>query len=144
MTSLRWVLALAVVVSLGCGESRSLEGTWTGTDQQGNNMTFVFGEDGRAEWVLQPAMPGGGMMVAETIRMSYAIDTSADPATIDFSDFDFEPLQGTTTYGIYEFTDGNAFRIDLEPAGPGQDATVRPDSFSSETVTFARAGSDAE
>lgn len=144
MTSLRWVLALAVVVSLGCGESRSLEGTWTGTDQQGNNMTFVFGEDGKAEWVLQPAMPGGGTMAAETIRMSYATDTSADPATIDFSDFDFEPLQGTTTYGIYEFTDGNAFRIDLETAGPDQDATVRPDSFSSETVSFARAGSDAE
>ena len=144
MTSLRWVLALAVAVSTGCGESRSLEGTWTGTDQQGNHMTFVFAEDGRAEWVLQPVMPGGGTVPAETIRMSYATDASADPATIDFSDFDYAALQGTTTYGIYEFSGADSFRIDLEPAGPGQDATVRPDSFSSETVTFSRAGSAEE
>jgi hypothetical protein len=142
MTSLRWVLALAVAGSLGCGESRSLEGTWTGNDLMGNQMMFVFGADGRAEWILQPAMPGGGTMAAETIRMAYTTDTSADPATIDFSDFDFGPLQGTTTYGIYEFTEGDAFRIDLEPAGPGQDASVRPDSFSSETVTFTKAGSE--
>jgi len=141
MMSLRWVLALAVAVSFGCGESRSLDGTWTGTDQQGNHMTFVFGEDGRAEWVLQPVMPGGGTMAAETIRMSYATDASADPATIDFSDFDYAALEGTTTYGIYEFTGSDAFRIDLEPAGAEQDATVRPDSFSSETVTFTRAES---
>jgi hypothetical protein len=140
MTLSRWIPALVVVVSLGCGESRSLEGTWTGTDQAGNSMTFVFGEDGQAEWILEPSIPGGETMPPETIRMAYATDATADPATIDFSDFDFEPLQGTTTYGIYEFTEAGAFRIDLEPAGPGQDATVRPDSFSSETVTFTRAG----
>jgi hypothetical protein len=104
-------------------------------------MTFVFGDDGRAEWILAPNMPGGATMAPETIGMAYATDASADPATIDFSDFDFEPLQGTTTYGIYEFTEDGAFRIDLEPAGPGQDASVRPDSFSDETVTFTRAGS---
>jgi hypothetical protein len=137
----RWIPALVVVVSLGCGESRSLEGTWTGTDQAGNGMTFVFGEDGRAQWILEPNMPGGATMAPETIRMAYAADASANPATIDFSDFDFEPLQGTTTYGIYEFTEEGGFRIDLEPAGPGQDATVRPDSFSSESVTFTRTGS---
>ena len=142
MTSLRWVLALAVAGSFGCGESRSLEGTWTGNDLMGNQMMFVFGADGRAEWILQPVMPGGGTMAAETIRMAYTTDTSAEPATIDFFDFDFGPLQGTTTYGIYEFTEGDAFRIDLEPAGPGQDASVRPDSFSSETVTFTKAGSE--
>lgn len=142
MTSLRWVLALAVAGSLGCGESRSLEGTWTGNDLMGNQMTFVFGEDGRAEWVLQQVTPGGGTMASDTIRMAYTTDTSAEPATIDFFDFDFGPLQGTTTYGIYEFTEGDAFRIDLEPAGPGQDASVRPDSFSSETVTFTKAGSE--
>ncbi|HET9334087.1 MAG TPA: hypothetical protein VFQ21_10970 [Gemmatimonadota bacterium] len=142
MTSLRWVLALAVAGSLGCGESRSLEGTWTGNDLMGNQMTFVFGEDGRAEWVLQQVTPGGGTMASDTIRMAYTTDTSAEPATIDFFDFDFGPLQGTTTYGIYEFTEGDAFRIDLEPAGPGQDASVRPDSFSSETVTFTRAGGE--
>ena len=142
MTSLRWVLALAVAGSLGCGESRSLEGTWTGNDLMGNQMTFVFGADGRAEWVLQQVTPGGETMAAETIRMAYTTDTSAEPATIDFYDFDFGPLQGTTTYGIYEFTEGEAFRIDLEPAGPGQDASVRPDSFSSETVTFTKAGSE--
>ena len=142
MTSLRLVLVVAVAGSLGCGESRSLEGTWNGNDLMGNQMTFVFGADGKAEWVLQPVMPGGGTMAAETIRMSYTTDTSADPATIDFFDFDFEPLQGTTTYGIYEFTEGDAFRIDLEPAGPGQDSSVRPDSFSSETVTFTKAGSE--
>ena len=141
MTSFRWILALAVAGTIGCGESRSLEGTWTGTDPQGNHMTFVFGEDGRAEWVLEPVLPGGGAISPETIRMAYTTDASADPATIDFSDFDFEPLQGTTTYGIYEFTGNDAFRIDLEPAGPGQDATVRPDSFSAETVTFTRAAS---
>jgi hypothetical protein len=141
MTLSRWIPALVVVVSLGCGESRSLEGTWTGTDQAGNGMTFVFGDDGRAEWILAPNMPGGATMAPETIGMAYATDASADPATIDFSDFDFEPLQGTTTYGIYEFTEDGAFRIDLEPAGPGQDASVRPDSFSDETVTFTRAGS---
>jgi hypothetical protein len=141
MTLSRWIPALVVVVSLGCGESRSLEGTWTGTDQAGNGMTFVFGDDGRAEWILAPNMPGGATMAPETIGMAYATDASADPATIDFSNFDFEPLQGTTTYGIYEFTEDGAFRIDLEPAGPGQDASVRPDSFSDETVTFTRAGS---
>jgi hypothetical protein len=141
MTLSRWIPALVVVVSLGCGESRSLEGTWTGTDQAGNGMTFVFGDDGRAEWILEPNMPGGATMAPETIGMAYATDPSTDPATIDFSDFDFEPLQGTTTYGIYEFTEDGAFRIDLEPAGPGQDASVRPDSFSDETVTFTRAGS---
>lgn len=141
MTLSRWIPALVVVVSLGCGESRSLEGTWNGTDQAGNGMTFVFGEDGKAQWILEPNIPGGTTMAPETIRMAYVADASADPATIDFSDFDFEPLQGTTTYGIYEWTGEGAFRIDLEPAGPGQDATVRPDSFSAETVTFTRAGS---
>ena len=141
MTSFRWILAVAAAISLGCGESRSLEGTWTGNDDVGNRMTFVFGDEGRAEWILQPSIPGGAPMAPETIRMTYATDPSADPATIDFSDFDFEPLQGTTTYGIYEFTDDVTFRLDLEPAGPGEDATVRPDSFSSETVTFTRAES---
>ena len=104
-------------------------------------MTFVFREDGQAEWILEPNMPGGATMAPETIGMAYVTDATADPATIDFSDFDFEPLQGTTTYGIYEFTEEGGFRIDLEPAGPGQDAAVRPDSFSAETVTFTRAGS---
>lgn len=141
MTLSRWIPALVVAVSLGCGESRSLEGTWTGTDQAGNGMTFVFREGGQAEWILEPNMPGGATMAPETIGMAYVTDATADPATIDFSDFDFEPLQGTTTYGIYEFTEEGGFRIDLEPAGPGQDASVRPDSFSAETVTFTRAGS---
>jgi len=140
MSLSRWIPVLALLVSLGCGESRTLEGRWTGTDEGGNGMTFVFAEDGRAEWILEPNMPGT-TMPPETIRMAYVTDPSADPATIDFSDFDFEPLQGTTTYGIYEFTGEETFRIDLEPAGPGQDASVRPDSFSTETVTFTRAGS---
>ena len=140
MTSLRCMLALAALVSLGCGNSRSLEGTWTGSDQAGNRMTFVFAADGQAEWILEPNM-GGQTMPPETIRMSYETDASADPATIDFSDFDYGPLEGTTTYGIYEFTEGDAFRIDLEPAGPGQDASVRPDSFTDDTVVFTRAGS---
>ena len=139
MTSFRWILAVAAVVWLGCGESRSLEGTWTGNDDVGNRMTFVFGGDGRAEWILQPNIPGGGTMAPETIRMAYTTDTSVDPATIDFTDFDFEPLRGTTTYGIYEFTGDGTFKLDLEPAGPGEDASVRPDSFTAETVTFTRA-----
>ncbi|HUF89860.1 MAG TPA: hypothetical protein VMR66_07755 [Gemmatimonadota bacterium] len=139
--TLRWMLALAVLVSVGCGNSRSLDGTWTGADDAGNRMTFVFAEDGRAEWILEPGMGGGATMPPETIRMRYETDATADPATIDFSDFDYGPLEGTTTYGIYEFTEGEAFRIDLEPAGPGQDASVRPDSFTDETVVFTRAGS---
>lgn len=126
---------------MACGESHSLEGTWTGTDPAGNNMTFAFGDDGNAQWVLDPNMPGAEAIPPETIRMTYVADTSTDPAHVDFSDFDFEPLEGTTTYGIYEFTGDETFRIDLEPAGPGQDASVRPDSFSAETVTFTRAGS---
>jgi uncharacterized protein (TIGR03067 family) len=141
MTLFRWIPVLVAIVSLGCGESRSLEGTWTGTDQAGNGMTFTFGDDGRAQWILEPNMPGGATMPSETIGMTYATDASASPATIDFTDFDFEPLQGTTTYGIYEFTEEGDFRIDLEPAGPGQDESVRPDSFSAEAVTFTRAGS---
>jgi hypothetical protein len=140
MTLFRWIPVLVAIVSLGCGESRSLEGTWTGTDQAGNGMTFTFGDDGRAVWILEPNMPGA-TIPPETIRMAYATDGSADPATIDFTDFDIEPLQGTTTYGIYEFTEGGAFRIDLEPAGPGQDESVRPDTFSADAVTFTRAGS---
>lgn len=139
--TLRWMLALAVLVSVGCGNSRSLEGTWTGADDAGNRMTFVFAEDGQAEWILEPGAGGGATMPPETIRMRYETDAAADPATIDFSDFDYGPLEGTTTYGIYEFTEGEAFRIDLEPAGPGQDASVRPDSFTDETVVFTRAGS---
>jgi len=134
------MLALAVAVSIGCGNSPSLEGTWTGTDDAGNRMTFVFADEGQAEWILEPNM-GGTAMPPETIRMTYAADAAADPATIDFSDFDYEPLEGTTTYGIYEFTDDGAFRIDLEPAGPGEDASVRPDSFTDDTVVFTRAGS---
>lgn len=139
--TLRWMLALAVLVSVGCGNSRSLEGTWTGADEMGNRMTFVFAEDGQAEWILEPGTGGGVTMPPETIRMRYETDATADPATIDFSDFDYGPLEGTTTYGIYEFTEGEAFRIDLEPAGPGQDASVRPDSFTAGTVVFTRAGS---
>lgn len=141
MSLTRWIPALALSsVLLGCGESQTLEGRWSGTDGGGNHMTFVFGDDGRAEWIMQPNVPGA-TIPPETIRMAYVADESADPATIDFSDFDFEPLQGTTTYGIYEFTDDRSFRMDLEPAGPGQDASVRPDSFSDETVTFTRAES---
>lgn len=136
----RWIPVLALLVSLGCGESRTLEGRWTGTDDGGNGMTFIFEGDGRAEWILEPNVPGA-TIPPETIRMAYVTDASADPATIDFSGFDFEPLQGTTTYGIYEFAGSDSFRMDLEPAGPGQDASVRPDSFSAETVTFTRAGS---
>jgi len=138
--TIRWMLALAVLLSVGCGNSPSLEGTWTGADDAGNRMTFVFAGDGQAEWVLEPSM-GGATMPPETIRMRYVTDATADPATIDFSDFDYGPLEGTTTYGIYEFTEGEAFRIDLEPAGPGQDASVRPDSFTDDTVVFTRAGS---
>jgi len=138
--TIRWMLALAVLLSVGCGNSRSLEGTWTGADDAGNRMTFVFAGEGQAEWILEPSM-GGATMPPETIRMRYVTDATADPATIDFSDFDYGPLEGTTTYGIYEFTEGEAFRIDLEPAGPGQDASVRPDSFTDDTVVFTRAGS---
>jgi hypothetical protein len=121
MTSLRWVLALAVAGSLGCGESRSLEGTWNGDDLQGNRMTFVFGADGRAEWILQPVIPGGGTMAAETIRMAYT-DTSADPATIDFSDFDFgrcraRPRTGSRVHRGRRLPDRPRARR------PGQDAT---------------------
>lgn len=140
MTTLRWMIALAVLVTVSCGDSRSLEGTWMGTDGGGNQMTFVFAGDGQAEWILEPNL-GGQTMPPETIRMSYMTDASAEPATIDFSHFDYAPLQGTTTYGIYEFTEEGAFRIDLEPARPGQDATMRPDSFTNDTVVFTRAGS---
>ena len=117
MSLFRWIPALALLVSLGCGESRTLEGRWTGTDEGGNGMTFVFEGDGRAEWILEPNVPGA-TIPPETIRMAYVTDQAADPATIDFTDFDFEPLQGTTTYGIYEFTGEESFRMDREPAGP--------------------------
>jgi uncharacterized protein (TIGR03067 family) len=137
MTRLHWTLALALVVAIGCGNSRSLEGTWEGTDDTGNRMTFVFEGDGQAAWIVEPGA-AGTMMAPETIRMRYQTDPSAEPATIDFSDFDFGPLEGTTTYGIYEFTEGNAFRIDLEPAGPDGDASVRPRTFSDDTVVFTR------
>jgi len=133
------IVGLAAL-ALGCGgSSPSLEGTWAGQDPAGNQMTFVFEDGGTAQWIVEP-MAHGAAMPAETVRMKYVTDASATPAQIDFSDFDFEPLQGTTTFGIYEFTGDDAFRLDLEPAGPGEDESVRPDSFTSSTVTFHRAG----
>ncbi|NIM51471.1 MAG: hypothetical protein GTN78_04355 [Gemmatimonadales bacterium] len=42
-------------------------------------------------------------------------------------------------YGILEFVDNDAFRLDLEPGPPGDEsAAARPAEFADDAVSFAR------
>lgn len=133
-------LALATAASVvGCGGDRSIVGEWSGEDIDGNRMTFVFREGGDADWIVTPrdAPP-------ESIGMRYEADLSTTPGHIDLSDFEGGPLEGLTLVGIYEFTDGDRFRMDLEPVvGAVDPDSARPREFSDQAVVFTREG-DAE
>lgn len=130
------VVLVAVSVACGGGE-RSIAGEWSGEDSDGNRMTFVFGEGGEAEWIVQAS----GMARPETIGMRYDVDAAPSPHHIDLSGFREGPLEGVTMVGIYEFTGDDAFRIDLEPVvGAVDPDSARPDEFTEQTVTFTRGG----
>lgn len=134
--------ALATLAALGallaCGSpTRSLEGTWTGRDDAGNGMTFVFRDDGRGDWIVQ--IPDG--MPPETLSMRWSTDPRSEPARIDLWDFEEGPLRGMKMAGIYEWTGDHAFRVDFEPVRPGEEAdSVRPKAFTDDTVVFTREG----
>lgn len=134
-----WI-ALAFAASLGlsaCGGERSIVGEWSGQDAEGNRMTFVFQEGGQADWVVRAR----GMANPDTIAMRYEVDRSVSPHHIDLDGFAEGPLAGVTMVGIYEFTDGDAFRMDLEPVvGAVDPDSARPKEFTEQTVVFTRGG----
>lgn len=135
------LVALAAAASAaGCGGERSIVGEWNGQDVDGNRMTFVFRDGGEAEWIV----PARGEASPESIGMRYEVDPSRNPGHIDFSGFEGGPLDGVRMVGIYEFTDEDRFRMDLEPVvGAVDPDSARPTEFSGQAVEFTRAG-DAE
>lgn len=135
-----WIALAALVASVGlsaCGGERSIIGEWSGEDAEGNRIGFVFQEGDVAEWVVQAR----GMANPDTIEMRYEVDRSVSPHHIDLDGFEQGPLEGVTMVGIYEFTAGDAFRIDLAPVvGAVDPDSARPKEFSEETVVFTRGG----
>ena len=83
----RACILLAVVVAplfwvSGAGADPGIVGTWTGTDSDGDQATFVFGGDMAAEIKLE-GVPRLSTQTVTNGHVEWAGDVSADPMPID-------------------------------------------------------------
>ncbi len=127
------VMAALMAALVACDHGPRLTGgAWESA--KGDAGRFEFRTDGGATWTLP--MDSG----PEAFELRYAFDASQEPAHLDLEGFDRGPLKGLALYCILAFEEGgDAFRLDCDPAGPGQGETARPVSFGADTRTYARA-----
>ncbi len=129
-------LGIGVMFVAACATAEqgpSLVGTWTGVDDAGRRMSFVFEQNGKGLWVVE--MPE----MADTTKVDWVADMEAAPHHLDLMHFDRGPLAGAAMYGIFEFSGPDALRLDLEPGPPGAgDRAPRPTEFSPEAVVLSR------
>lgn len=118
-TLARLSVLLPALWLVGCDPAsscRPLEGTWT--DQEGQEL--VFNTDGNAIWLTRFGS------LRDTVTFSYALNCSAQPYTLDLSNFKGGPHDGKNLYGIIEWLSDSSFRFRFE-AGLG--TGVRPEEF---------------
>ena len=110
----------------------TLSGTWTNRSDQ----TFIFNEDGTAQWIIISPH------VNDTFQMKYQYDASRTPALINFSDFDKGTLVGYKLLGILQFEGNASFRFVCEMMKEDSRARgIRPQSLDvPHTVTYYRIG----
>lgn len=126
--------ALALVPAvLSCGEPpEPLLGEWVSVAAETGQMTYIFEEDGQSRWVLE--LETG----PDTFSVAYQVGYSQSPIHLDVGPWSTGPLTGRTLYGIVEMQGPDRFVVDFEPGDPGGDESVRPSSFSNQSVTFVR------
>jgi hypothetical protein len=129
----RSVLPLAVAFGLvACDSGPSIVGEWSNVHPQGGPNTFTFREDGTATWAFEAEMVG-------TMELTYTIDYDVTPHHIEITGFESGPLAGVTMYGIIEFDEDVAFRVDFEPGPPDAAADeIRPNEFTHQTQFYTR------
>ena len=127
------VAAALTAPLLSCAEPRqALLGTWVSVGSEAAATTYVFHEDGRAEWILKLSE------ASDTFEVPYRANYGTTPIQLDVGPWDSGPLAGQTLFGIVEVQGPDRFRVDFEPADPDGDGSERPVTFSEQAVTFVR------
>lgn len=124
---------LAALTAFSCAEPRDpLVGEWVSVGSEGVRMTYVFHEDGTAEWILE--LSEG----PDTYEVDYEANYDSTPIQLDMGPWGTGPLAGQTLYGIVELQGPDRFRVDFEPSDPDGDGSERPVTFSEQAVTFVK------
>ncbi len=125
--------ATIALATLSCEQPFDpLLGAWVSVGSVGTPTTYVFHEDGRAEWILK--LSEG----TDTFEVAWQADYGTTPMQLDMGPWGSGPLAGQTLYGIVELQGPDRFRVDFEPADPDGDGSERPVTFSEQAVTFVR------
>ena len=127
-------VAAALAASLlSCAQPRDpLLGAWVSVGSGGTPTTYVFHEEGRAEWILKLSE------ATDTFEVAYRVDYETSPIRLDMGPWSSGPLAGQTLFGIVQMQGPDRFRVDFEPADPDGDGSERPGTFSEQAVTFVR------
>ena len=118
---------------VGCSEQPEvLVGEWISTGSTGPTMTYVFGNDGQMEWILDIGAE------SDTFSVAYHVEYGETPIHLDVGPWSRGPLEGRTLLGIVDVLGPDRFRVDFEPALHGGDGMERPSEFTDQAVVFVR------
>ena len=125
-----------MTILAACSDSDSISGTDTlsGTWTNRSDQTFIFNEDGTAQWIITTPQE------SNTFKMEYQYDGSRTPGLVNFVNFDKGSLVGYKLLGLLEFEGDASFRFVCEMMKETSRATgVRPASLDlPHTVTYYR------
>lgn len=125
--------AMMALATISCAQLPDpLLGAWVSVGSRGTPTTYVFHEDGRAEWILK--LSEG----TDTFEVAWQAHYGTTPMQLDMGPWASGPLAGQTLYGIVELQGPDRFRVDFEPADPDGEGSERPVTFSEQAVTFVR------
>ena len=111
--------------------SSPIVGDWVGNLGDGTDISFSFKKDGTLLYVVEDAQ-----YAASTLG-KYRTDSSTQPPTIEFFDFDAEAMKGLRQRGIFEFQrDG---RLKLEFPKGAEPAPLT--EFTKEALVLSKANS---
>lgn len=109
---------------------QQLLGQWQTKDpESGDLVTFIFAPEGKL-FILFPAPEGAPESPPVALGIKYQINSTAKPGQIDLVFTEEESIKS-----IFEFTDKNQLRVELEGRKAGQS---RPTAFSSEATVFEK------
>ena len=124
--------ALAVAVFSCAGPTNPLRGEWVSVGADEARTTYIFGDDGRARWIIELEE------APDTFDVAYEVRGFTTPIELDVGPWQRGPLTGQTLFGIVELQGPDRFRVDFEPANPDGDGSERPATLSEQAVTFVR------
>ena len=122
-------MSVAGCSMMGRTKPPSLLGKWSGTIQNGMDVTITFNEDMTATITLS----GDQQM---DIEAKYKVDYSTTPVSIDIYDMTTPQGSGASLTGIIEFRESTTMVMQGNFSMTGK--AERPTSFTGEAVTYTR------